>query len=140
MNLVCRFVCSGFSKPQLHKILALGLIWTNLKHDQAQFFNFSLLQILGAFFMFFKKVFFIFLKISVFFHTQIQNWCVCSRFPQRDFINHHWNLSKIWITWIIMKTFFKICIFTLLWHFFHCFSPIFMKISAISPHTTRKFC
>ena len=94
MNLVCRFVCSGFPKPQLHKILALGLIWTNLKHDQAQFFNFSLLQILGAFFMFFKKVFFIFLKISVFFHTQIQNWCVCSRFPQRDFINHHWNLSK----------------------------------------------
>ena len=33
------FVCPRFPKSQGHDILALGLIWANLKHDQAQFLN-----------------------------------------------------------------------------------------------------
>ena len=31
-------------KSQLHEILALGLIWANLKHDEARFSKFSFLR------------------------------------------------------------------------------------------------
>ena len=31
-------------KSQIHEILALGLIWANLKHDEARFSKFSFLR------------------------------------------------------------------------------------------------
>ena len=67
MNLVCVsvHVFRSHQKSQGHEILALGLIWANLKHDEARFLNFSFLRILGAFFVFFKMRFLVFFsKIS----------------------------------------------------------------------------
>ena len=75
--------------------------------------NFSFLWILWAFFVFLKSFFFVFFlyvdysntkklhtkkfrKISVFrcfSNTQIQKWCVCSRFPQPSNIRAAWNLE-----------------------------------------------
>ena len=52
INVVSVFVhfSLGYQKSQRHDILALGVIWANLKHDETQFLNFSLLRILQAFF------------------------------------------------------------------------------------------
>ena len=48
---VCLFVrvFQSHQKYQGHEILALGLIWANLKHVEARFSKFSFLRILGAF-------------------------------------------------------------------------------------------
>ena len=189
MNLVCVCVCLSVhvflshQKSQLHEILAQGVIWAWLEHDEARFSKFWFLRILWAFFVFFKMRFLVFFskisailtprtmkfghkdyfytkkwhkknyrKISIFraffrcfFYTQIQKWCVCSRFPQSLNIKATWNLEfktkldqleKKW------KPFFKIRIFTPFYgHFsiFLSFFRFFGKISAISTHRTMKF-
>ena len=69
---VCMYVHIFLShqKSQHHEILATGVIcWANLKHDEAQFFNFLYLRILGAFFVFFYIgvfVFFFFENLRLF--------------------------------------------------------------------------
>jgi len=58
-------VFRSHQKSQGHEILALGLIWANLKHDEARFSKFWFLRILWAFFVFFKMRFLVFFsKIS----------------------------------------------------------------------------
>ena len=46
MNTVGMFVHIFWShqKSQLHEILAMGLIWVNLKHDEVRFLNFLFLR------------------------------------------------------------------------------------------------
>ena len=67
---VCVSVClSTFflshQKSQLHEILAQGVIWAWLEHDEARFSKFWFLRILWAFFVFFKMRFLVFFsKIS----------------------------------------------------------------------------
>ena len=62
----CGFVCLSVhvflshQKSQLHEILAQGVIWAWLEHDEARFLNFSFLRILWAFFVFFKMRFLVF--------------------------------------------------------------------------------
>ena len=48
-------------KSKLHEILPQGIIWANLKHDEARFFKCSFLRNLEGFFVFFKLLLLFFL-------------------------------------------------------------------------------
>ena len=63
---VCLSICAVFlshQKSQLHEILAQGVIWANLKHDEARFSKFWFLRILWPFFVFFKMRFLVFFRV-----------------------------------------------------------------------------
>ena len=76
---VCRFVCLSLrvfrshQMSQHHDILALGIIWANFKHDEAQFLKPKKKK---------QKKIFLGHFSCFFFHAQIPKWCVCSQFPQ----------------------------------------------------------
>ena len=59
---LCR-VFRSHQKSQCREILALGLIWANLKHDEARFSKFWFLRILWAFFVFLKMRFLVFFRV-----------------------------------------------------------------------------
>ena len=61
-----RFTFSSATKSQFHDNLVQGVIWANLKHNEAQFLNFSFLQIRGAFSCVFQLVFFLLENLSHF--------------------------------------------------------------------------
>ena len=66
MNLVCLFVrvFQSHQKSQIHEILVLGLIWANLKHVEARFFEILIFKwgspygpvLKNVFFAFFSKI------------------------------------------------------------------------------------
>ena len=66
-------------KSQLHDILAQGVIWANLKHHDAQFFNFS-------FFMDPRCIFRVFFAF-----TNLYHYDFCSPFPQSSYVIASWH-------------------------------------------------
>jgi len=55
---MCVRVFRSHQKSQGREILAIGLLWANLKHDGARFSKILFLRILGAFSSFFQIGFF----------------------------------------------------------------------------------
>ena len=119
---------SAILRPRTMKFGQIKYFYTKKWHKK----NYRKISIFRAFF-------------RCFFYTQIQKWCVCSRFPQPLNIRAAWNLefkSKLDQLEKKWKPFFKIRIFTpfygnfsIFWSFFRFFG----KISAISTHRTMKF-